>query len=488
MAAKYHITDDGAKPCKATVQSCPIGGEHFDNADEAKKAFEATMEEKTFATHKKAEDSKVDKEKDSSANPTVSYKISEHNKEKAEKLIARLNRKLERAGIAERFEITFEPKIYKWKTMAGVHEIEHATPYFEATVNTPSISYNGYHFKAVMERAESGSDKNSFLTRSARDVELGGWRPEKMVCEHCGHNRTRNKTFLIEGPDGERKQIGSSCVTAYLGVKPEGLNYMFDDPISGMEEDEGYFMGGGGGGTGYDTRETLALALAVSNEGDNFVGSSSYDKSTIEEVNDALYGGKHVDTAWQEEMLTKAAKLKASGAVDELRKTIAELPDDNDYARNLKAIVETEGTRGSNGAILVSAVSVLKRAKRLERIAREKEERERLKQEKRDSYSKGHYADVGEKIPKGTKMTVMETREYEVQGYGYYADTIKKTAVTLRSESGHMIVWFANKTFKEEEVAVGKDIEISSGVVKGHGEFDGIDQTIVSRLRLITQK
>jgi hypothetical protein len=37
----YHLTDDGPKPCTATVRACPLGGEHYQTVAEADGAFEA---------------------------------------------------------------------------------------------------------------------------------------------------------------------------------------------------------------------------------------------------------------------------------------------------------------------------------------------------------------------------------------------------------------------------------------------------------------
>lgn len=37
---KYHITENGPKPCRATKRACPIGGEHFESEQEANSAFE----------------------------------------------------------------------------------------------------------------------------------------------------------------------------------------------------------------------------------------------------------------------------------------------------------------------------------------------------------------------------------------------------------------------------------------------------------------
>ena len=41
---RYHLADDGPKPCKAEKRPCPIGGEHFEGAKAAEEAFAKTFE------------------------------------------------------------------------------------------------------------------------------------------------------------------------------------------------------------------------------------------------------------------------------------------------------------------------------------------------------------------------------------------------------------------------------------------------------------
>lgn len=41
---RYHLTDDGPKPCKAVVLECPLGGEHYDDAMVAQSAYETRLE------------------------------------------------------------------------------------------------------------------------------------------------------------------------------------------------------------------------------------------------------------------------------------------------------------------------------------------------------------------------------------------------------------------------------------------------------------
>ncbi|WP_051259328.1 HEAT repeat domain-containing protein [Schaalia suimastitidis] len=58
MTTKFHVTEDGARPCKATVKPCPLGGEniHFASQEEAQAAYEAKMAEEhgVVASQKKA--------------------------------------------------------------------------------------------------------------------------------------------------------------------------------------------------------------------------------------------------------------------------------------------------------------------------------------------------------------------------------------------------------------------------------------------------
>jgi len=41
----YHLTEEGPKPCKASVRECPLGGEHFDDRRVAQGAYEARLEQ-----------------------------------------------------------------------------------------------------------------------------------------------------------------------------------------------------------------------------------------------------------------------------------------------------------------------------------------------------------------------------------------------------------------------------------------------------------
>lgn len=49
MSGNWHITKNGEPGrCKAETGNCPLGGEHFDNPEDARDAFESDMRDKQF--------------------------------------------------------------------------------------------------------------------------------------------------------------------------------------------------------------------------------------------------------------------------------------------------------------------------------------------------------------------------------------------------------------------------------------------------------
>ena len=54
MSVKYHIGEKGdPSPCRAEEGKCPLGGEHFDSVDDARKAYESSQSENIIPVKKK---------------------------------------------------------------------------------------------------------------------------------------------------------------------------------------------------------------------------------------------------------------------------------------------------------------------------------------------------------------------------------------------------------------------------------------------------
>lgn len=53
MERKFHLVNGEPKPCNANIRDCPVGGEHFTNAAEARENYEAKNKSQLFAPVKK---------------------------------------------------------------------------------------------------------------------------------------------------------------------------------------------------------------------------------------------------------------------------------------------------------------------------------------------------------------------------------------------------------------------------------------------------
>lgn len=464
--SRVHVNENGeALPCEAPPGQCPImGGEaiHASTVAEARQLYEESMADVTVTSRNRHGGDGDAGEK--SWYDRTHFTIPGENLARAQASVDKANRRLAKAGIVERFELEATERLIPHEE----NGVKWAEQVYDITLNEPRLSYNGYEFQAVMSKEGDG-----FIMRSGREVEMGGWRPDSMYCEHCEHRRTRAKTYLIKDEDGNVSQIGSTCVQAYLGMKPEGLwalEYNLDDDLMG---------GGGGGGpmrmdNHRDVNNTLAIALAVSNGGDDFVPRSYGGYPTADAVNAVVFGGKGISNAWREEMMAKAAEYQKDGSVQRVKDAVGRMEGDSDYVANIKVLVGSEYTSPKSHALLVSAIGSMNREKR--EAAREAEKAAR--EAEKVKFRPGHMGEINDKVAKDTALNLVEVVPYSA--IDFRGHDVTKYRVVMRDDDGHQVLYFASRKVKGD--ADGK-IRLSSGVVKKHGSYEGIDQTVLSNVR-----
>jgi hypothetical protein len=80
-------------------------------------------------------------------------------------------------------------------------------------------------------------DDGTLVTRSAPGftgtIDADAVRPR--WCDHCGTDRQRHDTYLVERQDGTRKQVGSSCVKDFLGHNFSPAWLTFGDDLDEVE-------------------------------------------------------------------------------------------------------------------------------------------------------------------------------------------------------------------------------------------------------------
>lgn len=460
----FHINERGdSGECHAgkgdNPKGCPFGegAIHAETQEEARAMYEERQEKQLFATHKA--------EKETPTFGQVSYNVYAHDLNLVESKIEAANRRLARNGIAERFTYITVPYEEVAKDERGNRYMREK---LEIYLNKPSISYSGKKFLAVV----SDETGEGLIVKTGSNIELKGWRPENQLCEHCNQVRHRNKTYLIEDENGNRKQIGSTCVDAYLGIRPEGLWAIGHDPLADIDDEK--YLFDSPQNSHQEVDKVLALALALSNDGAEFVSKSyayDYNKiSTTDSVTAAMYPSRNEDMEWVRESNEKAEAYLKSGRVQEVKDAVNAMDGDTDYAANLKSIINGEWVSERSMGLLVSSLSAFRKAK---------ENESELKK-----WTSGYAAPVDAKV-RGMKVKVISNNIREVEdNYSYHGGTITKSAITMQDENGHQIVWWASRVIRIKE---GEEIELTNGKVKKHDNYKGIDQTIVTGLKMPEQ-
>lgn len=366
----------------------------------------------------------------------------------AEKRIQAANRKLERAGLDQRFTYTTEEYV-------EIDKDGHAFNAIAMTISHPELSISGWSFVAAVDKTEDGST----ITRTLPSQELNGYRPEQFQCDHCGSNRRRNSTYLLRNAEGEYKQVGSNCLQSFLGVKPAGLWMLDYDP-----EAEGDYIRKGGYSWGSSdsaipTTELVAAALAVSEGGEKYVSNKVASEwgitSTVADVRDYFFSrsSKKWEDTDHHEYVQEAQRLMSETTFD----------GDDDYNTNMRTLLSQEYTSIKHMGYVASVIAAHKRqTATAERIAKPK--------------AVGYLGQPEEKI-KNVKLRVTKKHVSEFFYNGYERTS---TLFIMEDELGRQVKWSASgtKSFKE-----GDEILISSATIKDNDTYNDNEQTVITRAR-----
>ena len=194
------------------------------------------------------------------------HMIPEHNIEFLKNSIEKLNRKALKLNCEPvSLTITTESEMIKIRQSSDYEGPDEFYRAFKCIVegHAPKLE-GGWSFLARSEHTESG---NILYIVPGKKV------PEEFrnlgnVCDHCHTNRQRVNFYLVQNEQNEIKQIGSSCLSSFLGGKdPESLAQLAEMVTCGLGEiielAEGEGFEGGGSGRDYTGLKTvLAMTCA----------------------------------------------------------------------------------------------------------------------------------------------------------------------------------------------------------------------------------
>lgn len=92
------------------------------------------------------------------------------------------------------------------------------------TVAGPAPRINGWTFVATLEHDSAGVTLVHAVPGTTSEGELKHYRTQAQWCDHCQKNRFRKDTFVLRSDAGAYKQVGRSCLQAFLNTtSPELL-------------------------------------------------------------------------------------------------------------------------------------------------------------------------------------------------------------------------------------------------------------------------
>lgn len=396
-------------------------------------------------------------EEDLSFSNEIRITIPSTRLDEALKRIDIANRKLERAGIQDRFEYDVEKTI---RTKDGV-SVEFST----ISLNKPSISYDGWDFEAVHQFAANG-EIVSYYSDDATD------RPDEVanVCDHCGSNRHREKVYWVKDQNtGERKQVGSGCLKAFFGIKPAGIWALTDDlKLGEMAEDPDKVFFDSRNRV-YEAKELIIAALNASENGESFISRS------------AAYGNQTptADLVLSNFDSYRAPTKETAELAEQIMSFARNMPANNSYQEKLRAVLAkpSDGTttyvKRAHLPLAVSAISAWKNAAG---YAETQAARDAVKQEK-TLEKKSYLAPEGEKVA-NIPATVTKVRVLEPLYYGSKSSNL----YLLKSEDGHVIKW---TTSSDVDFKTGDKVMINSATVKKNEIYnEDTYQTVILRPKI----
>lgn len=138
------------------------------------------------------------------------FHIPEANMPRLEREIAKLSKKAEKFG-----GWSFDPLIigFSYRDLPNGQK----TKVYEVNLDVDTIKMGDWTFVARIDHSQETGNIIRTVPNVGIDVETR-FRHSHPDCEHCNHKRLRRDTFvLFNNENGEMKQVGSTCLSDFLG-------------------------------------------------------------------------------------------------------------------------------------------------------------------------------------------------------------------------------------------------------------------------------
>ncbi len=296
--------------------------------------------------------------------------ILKHKKDRLVENVKKFNKKARKLGASEMVVEFGEERVHSFyaNEAAEIMGILTRIPYQEVTVKYEIPKFAGWDLVCVFDyeqyEDDDGHRQLAIFTNTVPDKVLPYEYQDKneVHCDHCGHNRFRKKTFLVQHENGEYKEVGSTCLKDFLGHNPNAFLYNagIQDRIKEMADELGSF--GSTEPTAWDLTGILTLTHAVIKRyGWTSRGDAYNDSSLVATADNVSY---YLTTPPEKQRVEERIELEDEDR-EIAEKTVEYFKSlekqDNDYIMNCLKLIKIERVPERRLGVACSMIAVYRR-------------------------------------------------------------------------------------------------------------------------------
>ncbi len=406
------------------------------------------------------------------------YKIPAGNLGRVNEKVARLNKRALKLGLVP--IVLNSHGIEEKVTRHEITGAERRTTLHLLSIQGETPTLAGWQFLATLQHLTDDQGAPMNLVRAVPGSEglLNDYRAVAQKCDHCQVSRRRIDTYVVRHAEsGDIKQVGSSCLVDFIGTEDPTTvlaRFTYLLSLAGILESEESYSSGDRRDYSFSLEDYLGCVCACAREhgfttrkeardSQGKVATASQAMSVLfpapKTTNERCYCGnrdpRHVQVSADDQANALAALAWA-------RETLTDRNQLNDYLYNLSVVSSLESIDHKSAGIAASLIPC---------YAREMEKAIIAKRERVTQANSQYVGQVKDKVTLTAQLIGL--RSFETR----YGDCHMHRFL---DGSGNVLTWFASKS---QHAQVGSTYKVI-GTVKKHESYQGIKQTVLTRVKL----
>ncbi len=382
------------------------------------------------------------------------FNIPSANMEKLAKKIKTLNKKALKAGTGAITLTTISKTVDK--NDDGTVDVM-----FQIALEGETLKINGWSFIARLDHNTDPTGASNLIYVMPNENLPEGFRTAAANCEHCGWDRKRRDTYVLQHEDtAEYKQVGRTCIRDFIGVDPARIAEQaerYTKAFRVLEEAREPKWGGMNDHRDIFLPSYLAWVSQSIRLYGWISGREAYEE--FDKVSTASQAVGDMFATYKPELPTDEDRELAKTAIAH----VLTLETKNDFIFNINAIAKQNYLDWKATGLAAAIMFVYNR--HLEEEAKRKAAADLSKSE--------HVGALKERLE--MEVRVIGKRWVE----GYYGSS---ALIRMLDNNDNLLVTFASGGFGDDTNI--EDRITIRGTVKKHDEFKGVKQTVLNRVQL----